>query len=200
LITDEDDLIRVLMLSWEYGGGYVGANVEDLVNKLTSINCNTYILHIAGDEYTKVKKNMVIHGVAPNIKTNLHIITSVFSSLGDYSRAISSITYDIGGFDVIHAHDWLAGIPGFIAKLAYGKPFVLTLYSLEDFRRGDTNLISLSIEGFERYLCDQADALVIHDEGLSKHIVEKYKVPQKKIYVLYEWDGIVDIYKEVLVR
>ncbi|MCP8304662.1 MAG: glycosyltransferase family 4 protein [archaeon] len=193
-------MIRVLMLSWDYGRGYVGSHVENLVGKLISKGHNVHVLHIAGDEYTDVRGDRIVYGVAPHVKTNLHTITSIFSSLGDYTRAISSVVYDAGDFDIIHAHDWLVGLPGLMAKLAYGKPLVLTLYSLEEDRRGGINLVSLSIEGFERHLCDLADALVIHDEGLCKRIAEKYEVPWEKVHVLHEWDGIVDVYREVLER
>ncbi|MCP8310812.1 MAG: glycosyltransferase [Candidatus Methylarchaceae archaeon HK02M1] len=193
-------MVKVLMLSWEYGGRHVGFHLENLVGRLISKGYDVHTLHLSGDEYKDVRWGGITYTITPNIKTNLHIITSVFSSLGDYARAISSVVYDAGGFDLIHAHGLLVGLHGLMAKLAYGKPLLLTLYSLEEVRRDGTNLISLAIEGFERHLCDLADALVVNDKGLCKRIAEKYEIPWEKIHVLNEWDGIVDVYKEVLKR
>jgi len=183
------------MLSWEYDE-YIRSHIENLISKLPD-GCKVYILHIADVEYINLRENKIHQGLATDIKTNLHVITSVFSSLGDYARAISRIKYEVFDFDIIHAHDWMSGIPSIIAKLAYIKPFVLTFYRL-GAKNNDKNLISLSIEGFERYSCNQADALILHDKGLRKYIFEAYGIPWEKIYVTPEWDGIVDIYKEVL--
>ncbi len=94
------------------------------------------------------------------------------------------------GFDVIHAHDWLAYKAGMAAKRVTGKPLVLhvhaTQYNQAGGRRGDEVIMKIESEAFAL-----ADRVIAISKLVKEILVKEYGVEEKKIEVIY--NGVTEM-------
>jgi glycosyltransferase involved in cell wall biosynthesis len=93
----------------------------------------------------------------------------------------------IGPFDVIHAHDWLAGNAMIWIKQARGRKAVFTIHSTEYGRSG--NHFSGGRSGRvcyqERAATYWADRIIAVSHCLKKEIMWMYEVPEGKVSCIY---------------
>ena len=106
----------------------------------------------------------------------------------------------IGSFDVIHAHDWLAGNALVWLKQGRGRRSVLTLHSTEYGRCGNNFCQGQSdrIRDQERSATYWADRVIAVSNHLRDEIMWMYEVPHWKVSTMYNgvnvrnYDGMID--------
>jgi glycosyltransferase involved in cell wall biosynthesis len=107
----------------------------------------------------------------------------------------------IGPFDLIHAHDWLAGNALVWIKQARGRRCVLTIHSTEYGRCGNNfcqGQHSHRIRDQERSATYWADRVIAVSNHLRDEIMWMYEVPHWKICTMYNgvnprnYDGMID--------
>lgn len=82
-------------------------------------------------------------------------------------------------FDIIHAHDWLAGYAGAYLKEKMNKPLIIHIHSTEIERTG--NNPNPLIYHIEKKIMSQADKILAVSK-LTKNIINNfYQIPQEKI-------------------
>ena len=91
-------------------------------------------------------------------------------------------------YDVIHSHYWLSGIATLPAAIELGVPFVQSFYSLAEMKngslapgeapQGERRLWS------ERYLANQADAIVAHSAAEATTLIDGVGAPVAKLWVV----------------
>ena len=86
--------------------------------------------------------------------------------------------------DVIHAHDWLTYEAGMLAKKEYGIPLVAHVHATE-FDRAGMHSGNPLIHEIEYEGLMMADEIIAVSEATKRIIHEKYKIPLKKIDVIY---------------
>jgi glycogen synthase len=93
----------------------------------------------------------------------------------------------IGPFDVVHAHDWLAGNAMIWIKQARARKTVLTIHSTEygrsgnHFPKGRSERVSYQ----ERAATYWADQIIAVSHCLKKEIMWMYEVPDGKVSCIY---------------
>jgi glycosyltransferase involved in cell wall biosynthesis len=92
-----------------------------------------------------------------------------------------------GPFDVIHAHDWLAGNALIWIKQGRGRKTVLTLHSTEYGRSGNHfhNGRSERVRCQERAATYWCDRVITVSHSLKKEIMWMYEVPDWKVAAVY---------------
>jgi len=86
-------------------------------------------------------------------------------------------------FDIIHAHDWLTFFAGIEAKKISGKPLVVHVHATEFDRSGGN--VNPNVYAIEREGMEMADKIIAVSGLTKKTIIEKYRIPSKKITVVY---------------
>src|SRR5262252_1640750 len=106
----------------------------------------------------------------------------------------------IGAFDIIHAHDWLAGNALIWSKQGRGRKCILTLHSTEYGRCGNHfwNGQSARVREQERAATFWADRIIAVSHHLRDEIMWMYEVPHWKVQTVYNgvsfrnYDGGID--------
>jgi glycosyltransferase involved in cell wall biosynthesis len=91
------------------------------------------------------------------------------------------------GFDVVHAHDWLASNAMVWIKEGRGRKGVLTIHSTEYGRCGNNfwDGPSARIRDHERHGSYCADRVIAVSDSLKKEIMWMYNVPDWKVHIIY---------------
>lgn len=100
-----------------------------------------------------------------------------------YARAARRIAAR-GGFDVIHAHDWLSFLAGIAAKRASGKPLIVHVHATEFDRTGGARPHA-EVFSVERAGLEAADLVLAVSGYTKREIVRRYGIPSEKIAVCH---------------
>ncbi len=90
--------------------------------------------------------------------------------------------------DVVHSHTWYAHFAGLLAKILYGKPFVLTCHSLEPLRPWKEEQLGSGYalsSWIERTCVESADAVVAVSKGMREDILRHFRVPEERVAVVH---------------
>ena len=96
---------------------------------------------------------------------------------------------DLGAIDIIHTHTWYVSMAGFLAKMLYDIPFVLTTHSLEPLRAWKAEQLGSGYvlsSWMERTAILDADAIIAVSNGTKADILKAYpEVRPERIHVIY---------------
>lgn len=184
--------MRILMLSWEYPPhliGGLGRHVTDLTDALAQIGVEVHIvtpnLH-HGDGYECTAQGVHVHRVAvPPIADR-----TFFPLTQDLNVALRNAALDlhrrIGGFDLIHAHDWLVAPAGTTLKRFCHLPLLATIHATERGRQQGhlTTDLSVQIDRLERLLTSESTRVIACSHFMAHEIHAALETPREKIDVV----------------
>ncbi len=183
--------MKILMLTWEYPPRIVGGIarvVHDLSKRLIKdgheVTVVTYRDNADVPEYENDKgvnvyrvDNYIIH---PNnfidwiLQLNFNLV----------SKATEIINKE-GGFDVIHAHDWLVANAAKALKNAYGIPVVATIHATEAGRNsGIHDDTQRYINDTEWMLTYEASEVIVNSNYMKNELQRLFGLPYEKINVI----------------
>lgn len=183
--------MKILMLTWEYPPRIVGGIarvVHDLSKRLikdghevtvVTYRDNTDIPEYENDKGVNVYRvdNYMIH---PNnfidwiMQLNFNLV----------SKATEIINKE-GGFDVIHAHDWLVTYAAKTLKNAYDIPIVATIHATEAGRNsGIHDETQRYINDTEWLLTYEASEVIVNSNYMKNEIKRLFGLPFDKINVI----------------
>jgi glycosyltransferase involved in cell wall biosynthesis len=193
--------LRVLMLSWEYPPyvvGGLGAHVAALAPALARAGVQVHVVTprwkggelreslVAGARGARRALPPSVWRVEPPVmglgnffadaqQTNLN--------LGEQAQAL----YDrVGGFDLIHAHDWLVAFAATSLKRLHKTPLLATIHATERGRgRGFLGgEMAHAINGTEWWLTYEAWRVVTCSAFMRDEVREYFNVPLDKIDIV----------------
>ena len=186
--------VRVLMLSWEYPPvvvGGLGRHVHALAGALARAGHDVTVVtrHAPGAPLDEVLEGVrVVRAPAdpppiPLDTANLLAWTMAFNHT--LTRAALRAAGDTG-FDLVHAHDWLATHAAVTMKDHLGVPLVATVHATEAGRHqgwlpGD---LSRSIHSVETWLGSEADRVLVCSQYMRREVEALFSVPGGKIDVI----------------
>lgn len=95
----------------------------------------------------------------------------------------------IEGSDLVHAHTWYACMAGYLAKLLYGIPLVVSAHSLEPLRPWKVEQLGggYRVSSFaEKSAYDNADAIIAVSNGMKSDILKSYPdVKPENVHVIH---------------
>ncbi len=131
--------MRVLMVSWEFPPhtvGGLGRHVADIAPELAAQGVDLHIITpLIGDapQHEQPALNLHVHRVAGAVRTDdrAGLIERTQRANTSLEAEALALHADVGGFDLIHAHDWLAAFSSVALQHALQRPLVATIHSLE---------------------------------------------------------------------
>ncbi len=186
--------MRILLLSWEFPphvAGGLGKHVADLVPALAAHGIEVHVVtpHLRGGSSVEaICPGATVHRVpCRNEQDSQNIVTLSQSSNSSLERKGHELSAELGGFDLIHGHDWLVAYSSIALKYALKRPLVVTVHSMERGRRqGDmSDEQALAINGTEWWLTYEAWRVITVSNYMREQVQAFFGVPRDKLDVIY---------------
>ena len=183
--------MKILMLTWEYPPRIVGGIarvVHDLSKRLIKdgheVTVVTYRDNTDVPEYENDKGVNVYRVDNYMIHPNNFIDWIMQLNFNMVSKATEIINKE-GGFDVIHAHDWLVTYAAKSLKNAYDIPIVATIHATEAGRNsGIHDETQRYINDTEWLLTYEATEVIVNSNYMKNEIQRLFGLPFDKINVI----------------
>ena len=183
--------MKILMLTWEYPPRIVGGIarvVHDLSKRLIKdgheVTVVTYRDNTNVPEYDHDKGGNVSRVDTYMIHRNNCIDWIMQLNFNLVSKATEIINKE-GGFDVIHAHDWLVTYAAKTLKNAYNIPIVATIHATEAGRNsGIHDETQRYINDTEWLLTYEATEVIVNSNFMKNDIHRLFGLPFEKINVI----------------
>ncbi len=183
--------MKILMLTWEYPPRIVGGIarvVHDLSKRLIKdgheVTVVTYRDNADVPEYENDKGVNVYRVDNYMIHPNNFIDWIMQVNFNMLSKATEIINKE-GGFDVIHAHDWLVTYAAKSLKNAYDIPIVATIHATEAGRNsGIHDETQRYINDTEWLLTYEATEVIVNSNYMKNEIQRLFGLPFDKINVI----------------
>jgi glycogen synthase len=182
--------MQVLMLSWEYPPRIVGGisrAVHDLAQKLGEDGNQVHVVTCWEENTREMEKdkNVYVHRVHIYDVTANNFIDWVLQLNFAFIEHASRLNNEIGGFDIIHAHDWVVAFAARALKHAYSTPLVSTIHATEYGRNaGIHNDVQKYIAGVEWWLTYESWKVIVNSEYMKNEVQKVFHLPDDKLYVI----------------
>lgn len=90
--------------------------------------------------------------------------------------------------DVVHCHTWYTFFAGFLAKVLYKTPLVVTMHSMEPLRPWKEEQLGSGYHlssWIEKNGVEYADRVIAVSAEMKEDIIKTYQVPSEKVVVIY---------------
>ncbi len=182
-------IVRVLHLSWEFPPRIIGgiaAHVFDLSRAQTRRWVET---HVVTCNFPGAREYENIDGVnvdrSEAYATGDSFLGWILRMQKNLEEKACDLINFINGVDIIHAHDWIAGVAGIGLKQLYRKPLIVTMHSTEYGRRiGLHNDFQTCIHEIEGWLCFEAWRVITCSHFMRDHVAWCFNIPHNKICVV----------------
>lgn len=180
--------MRVLMISWEYPPhmvGGLGRHVADLVPQLANQGIELTLL-TPWSAGALQKESLAPHLQIVRVPLNeraIDIVTRVADATAAFVQAAHQLWQQVGGYDLIHVHDWLLADAAIALKHHYRRPLLATIHASErGRRRGDISAPeSRSIDAIEWRLSYEAWRVIVCSQYMVQQLTSDFSVPLDKI-------------------
>ena len=173
-----------------YGGG---ATHEDIWEKLTFIHINSNMVpYISPEEFALQRDEFFKNGFlahAGDIWRERYTFSGAYGSnlmeeVARYAMVAAEVAREYaGGFDVIHAHDWLTYYAGIAAKRVSGKPLVVHIHATEFDRSGEH--VNQNVYNIERAGMQEADRVIAVSNLTRNTVIEKYGIDPARVITVH---------------
>jgi len=187
------------MLSWEYPPhvvGGLGAHVAALAPALARAGVQVYVVTPrlkggdAEEPLVAPTRRRAMPPAVLRVEPPVNRLDNFFAdvqqtnlNLGEQAQALAA---RVGGFDVIHAHDWLVAFAATALKRLHKIPLLATIHATERGRgRGTLNgEMAHAINGTEWWLTYEAWRVITCSRFMHDEVCEYFNVPLDKIDVV----------------
>jgi glycosyltransferase involved in cell wall biosynthesis len=181
--------MRVLHLSWEFPPRIIGGIASHVFDLSRALARRGLEVHVMTCSFPDARKFENIDGVNIN---RFEAYAAGDSFLGWALRmqknmeiSSSDLISGTGGFDIVHAHDWLSAVAGVGLKHLYRKPLITTMHSTEYGRRtGIHNDLQASIHEIEGWITYESWRVITCSYYMRSHVVWCFHTPESKISVI----------------
>lgn len=184
--------MRVLMLSWEYPPhmvGGLGKHIKELVPALAAEGVDVHLLTprwSGGEQVEKVDGATVYRVDTPPQSELTDFYTDTQRANWLIQEKGRQLQRDLGGFMLIHAHDWLVAFAAVGLKNELKMPLLATIHATEHGRnRGHINSdISHSVHSTEWWLTYEAWRVICCSQYMASEVTHVFRTPADKIDVV----------------
>jgi glycogen synthase len=196
--------MRIAMLSWEslhsIPVGGVGVHVTELSAALERKGHEVHVFTRMGHGQQHYIRIDGVHYHRCPFDLHSNFVDEINNMSRSFVHHLFETENYIGPFDIIHAHDWLAGNALIWIKQGRQRRSVVTIHSTEYGRCGNQfwNSQSARIREQERAVTYWADRVIAVSNHLRGEIMWMYEVPDWKAHAIYNgvnfrgMDGDID--------
>jgi glycosyltransferase involved in cell wall biosynthesis len=185
------------MLSWEYpphNVGGLGKHVTELVPALARAGVEVHLLtprwvggldeEVLHQEGTNGRPS-TIYRIAPSHADMADFFTNAWRTNVAIEEQGKRLL-DLGGYDLIHAHDWLVAFSGVALKHSFKAPLLATIHATEYGRnRGHpTQEMPRAIHNVEWWLTYEAWRVICCSQFMADEINTAFQTPRDKLDVV----------------
>lgn len=193
--------LKVLMLSWEYPPhvvGGLGAHVAALAPALVRAGVQVHVVTPrwkggAEQEPIVAEKSRArkipppsVYRINPPVMRMGNFYADAQQTNLNLEEQAQKLYAQVGGFDLIHAHDWLVAFAGASLKRMRRTPLLATIHATER-GRGRGNLggeISHAINGTEWWLTYEAWRVITCSQFMTDEVKRYFNLPLDKIDIV----------------
>ncbi len=191
--------MKVLMLSWEYTPhivGGLGAHVVDIVPQMVEHGVEVHLVvpKLAGGEFTEplplpdgshATNGSRVYRVDPS-GIQGDFFTNTWHDNIQVEGFCTELIRRIGGFDLIHNHDWLSGFAAVALKHNFHLPLLSTIHATEMGRnKGQLyGEMQRSIHMAEWWLTYESWRVIACSQYMSWEVQTYFDAPAEKISVI----------------
>ncbi|SHH00518.1 Glycosyltransferase involved in cell wall bisynthesis [Thermosyntropha lipolytica DSM 11003] len=182
--------MKVLMFSWEYPPhmvGGLGQHVFDLSRFLIKQGVEVHVITPSAPDCLPYQNENGVHiyRVGKPALEGEHFKSWIFSFNSEAIRAAVCVNDQIGGFDIVHAHDWLVAYAGRSVSKIFSLPLVTTIHATEHGRNlGLHNRMQLEINEIEKNLALEADQVICCSRYMQNEVSTLFGIKKEAIYVI----------------
>ena len=182
--------MKILMLTWEYPPRVVGGIarvVHDLSHRLIKDGHEvTVVTYREGEApYFEDDKGVKVYRVDNYMINPNNFIDWIMQMNFNMVAKVNQIIAEQGGFDVIHAHDWLVAYAAKTIKNSYDIPIVATIHATEAGRNsGIHDETQRYINDTEWMLTYEATEVIVNSNYMKGEIQRLFGLPFEKINVV----------------
>ncbi len=174
--------MKPLFLTWEYPpfkAGGIAAHCEDLATTLASQGHEPIVISYGEEEGVEHRDGVEIHRVTSTESANNTLSWAMH--LGHQMEKKAIDIYRSQGFDLVHAHDWMA-VPGAVGlKKTLDLPMVFTVHSTQKGRDGIDSAYQRTIHNLEWYGTYEASEVITVGKDFSEEVKHSFNVPDEKV-------------------
>ena len=181
--------MKILVLSWEFPPRIVGGisrHVEELYPQLVNLG---HEIHLITSEFGEAPMYEVVEGINVHrvpvgwSHDFFHWVANLNNSMGSQGGKLIA---EEGGFDLIHAHDWLVADAAIALKHTFKIPLVATIHATEYGRyNGIHNGQQKYISDKEKELAYEAWRVIVCTEYMRQEVNRALETPWDKIDIIY---------------
>ena len=182
--------MKILMLTWEYPPRVVGGIarvVYDLSHRLIKDGHEVTVVTYreGGASYFEDDKGVKVYRVDNYMINPNNFIDWIMQMNFNMVTKVNQIIAEQGGFDVIHAHDWLVANAAKSIKNSYNIPIVATIHATESGRNsGIHDETQRYINDTEWMLTYEATEVIVNSNYMKGEIQRLFGLPFEKINVV----------------
>lgn len=184
--------MRVLMLSSEYPPNMVGGlgkHVDALAPALVAHGIEIHLVtprDRGGEVYETTAPGLHVYRVDASSGATRDLLADTQAINIELKRMGEELSRHVGGFDLIHAHDWLVASSAIALKNLWKTPLLATIHATERGRHGGELYSDLSrtINQIEDELCNEAWRIIVTSYYMAHEIVTFFGEPNDKIDVV----------------
>ncbi|GAA4928182.1 glycosyltransferase family 4 protein [Actinoplanes utahensis] len=188
-------MTRILMLSWEYPPllvGGLGRHVHALATTLARAGHEVTVVtrHTPGallEEYSEGVRVVRAPDDPPAFPVTGGDLLAWAVAFNHTLTRAALRACRTGGFDVVHAHDWLVAHTAMTVRDHLDVPLVATIHATESGRHQGhlPHPHNRTIDDIERWLADQADRVIVCSDYMKREITRLFGVPADRVDVVY---------------
>lgn len=182
--------MKVLIFSWEYPPhmvGGLGQHVFDLSRFLARKQIAVHIItpRVKGSPDYQADNGVYIHRVGSPAKDEGNFKSWTFTFNSEAIREAVRISASIGGFDIVHAHDWLVAYAGRSVAKIFEIPLVTTIHATEHGRNlGLHNRMQNEINEIEKNLALEAQKIICCSEYMKEEICSLFGTSKGNVKII----------------
>ena len=181
--------MKILVLTWEFPPRIVGGiarHVAELYPELVQLG---HEIHLVTVEFGQAPHYEVVDGVKVH-RVQVAASDDFFCWVGNMNQGMGQhggkLILEEGGFDVVHAHDWLVADAAIALKHHFKIPLVATIHATEHGRHnGIFNDTQRYVHNQERLLTYEAWRVIVCTNYMRRDIERTLSTPWDKIDVVY---------------
>lgn len=184
--------MKVLMLSWEYPPhmvGGLGQHVYDISRYLVMQDVEVHIITPRVKDYpdNETLSGVYIHRVGyPTCEASADDFKGwTFTFNSEAIREAVRLNSQIGGFDLVHAHDWMVAYAGRSVSKIFSIPLVTTIHATEYGRNlGLHNRTQREINEIEKNLALEANQIICCSQYMQDEICSLFGVHRSGVKII----------------
>lgn len=183
--------MRIGLLAWESAHsvlvGGVGVHVSSLADALARRDHEVHVFTRQGMGQGLYDRIGAVHYHRCPFALHPNFVDEINNMCRAFVKEFFAVEDQLGGFDILHAHDWLTSNAAVWAKEGRGRKMVLTMHSTEFGRNGNRLFGGMAqrISDHERHGTRCADRVIAVSNQLKNEIKWLYEMPEGKAHVIY---------------